>query len=249
MANVLVADDHPLVREALRSAISQVFPDSVTLEASSLDEAVAIIAGHPDLDLVLLDLNMPGTAGFAGLLVLRRTFPKLPVVVVSGLDDRRIIAEALGYGAAGFIPKSSPKTLLAEGIREAMEGNVFVPPAYREPLADQPGRATPDADLARRIATLTPQQLRVLKLVSEGKLNKQIAFELGIGETTVKAHVSAILHKLGVYSRTQAAIEARKLAFDQILSDGNGGEAAWCTASCTAGVRSAVTTRPGIAMP
>jgi DNA-binding NarL/FixJ family response regulator len=224
MASFLVADDHPLFREALRSAIAQVFPDSETLEASSLDEAVAIIAGHPDLDLVLLDLNMPGTTDFAGLLALRRTFPKLPVVVVSGLDDRRIVAEALGYGAAGFIPKSSPKTQLVDGIREAMEGNVYVPPAYRDPIADQPEPATPDPNVAHRITTLTRQQLRVLKLVSEGKLNKQIAYELGIGETTVKAHVSAILHKLGVYSRTQAAIEARKLAFDQILTEGNGGE-------------------------
>ena len=160
MANILVADDHPLFREALRSAISQVFPDSVTLEASSLDEAVAVIALNPDLDLVLLDLNMPGTADFAGLLTLRRTFPKLPVVIVSGLDDRRIVAEALSYGAAGFIPKSSPKTQLADGIREAMDGNVYVPPAYREAEADQPGPAPPDPNLAERITTLTPQQLR-----------------------------------------------------------------------------------------
>ena len=224
MANILVADDHPLFREALRSTIAQLFPDGETLEASSLDEAIGLIKAHQDLDLVLLDLNMPGAAGFAGLLTLRREFPKLPVVVVSGLDDRRIVVEALGYGAAGFIPKSSPKTRLTEAIREAMDGNIYVPPEYREPGAEPQGRAASDSDFARRISTLTRQQLRVLKLLSEGRLNKQIAYELGIGETTVKAHVSAILRKLGVYSRTQAAIEAGKLAFDQILADGNGGQ-------------------------
>ena len=219
MPKILVVDDHPLFREALSSSIEQAFDDAAILEAGTIQGTIDVISGNNDIDLVLLDLNLPGTSGFDGLLTLRTQFPKLPVVVVSGSDDRRIVAEALSYGVVGFIPKSAPKTMLKDAIVETMDGGVFLPPDYRkiEDLDDQ-GSAN-KKDMAKRLASLTPQQYRVLKMLSEGKLNKQIAYELEVGETTVKAHVSAILRKLKVYSRTQAVIKARQIEFENVLSD------------------------------
>ena len=219
MPKILVVDDHPLFREALSSSIEQAFDDAAILEAGTIQGTIDLISGNSDIDLVLLDLNLPGTSGFDGLLTLRTQFPKLPVVVVSGSDDRRIVAEALSYGVVGFIPKSAPKTMLKDAIVETLDGGVFLPPDYRkiEDLDDQ-GAANKN-DMAKRLASLTPQQYRVLKMLSEGKLNKQIAYELEVGETTVKAHVSAILRKLKVYSRTQAVIKARQIEFENVLSD------------------------------
>lgn len=219
MPKILVVDDHPLFREALSSSIEQAFDDAAILEAGTIQSTIDVISGNSDIDLVLLDLNLPGTSGFDGLLTLRTQFPKLPVVVVSGSDDRRIVAEALSYGVVGFIPKSAPKTMLKDAIVETLDGGVFLPPDYRkiEDLDDQ-GSAN-KKDMAKRLASLTPQQYRVLKMLSEGKLNKQIAYELEVGETTVKAHVSAILRKLKVYSRTQAVIKARQIEFENVLSD------------------------------
>ena len=219
MPKILVVDDHPLFREALSSSIEQAFDDAAILEAGTIQGTIDVISGNSDIDLVLLDLNLPGTSGFDGLLTLRTQFPKLPVVVVSGSDDRRIVAEALSYGVVGFIPKSAPKTMLKDAIVETLDGGVFLPPDYRkiEDLDDQ-GSANKN-DMAKRLASLTPQQYRVLKMLSEGKLNKQIAYELEVGETTVKAHVSAILRKLKVYSRTQAVIKARQIEFENVLSD------------------------------
>lgn len=215
---ILVVDDHPLFREALGNSIRQAFGEAEILEASTISGSVEVIKDNSDIDLVLLDLSLPGTTGFGGLLTLRTQFPKLPVVVVSGMDDRQIVAEALSYGVVGFIPKSAPELMLKDAILETLAGGVFLPPNY-QPIEDGEGEAgSSDSDLAKRLASLTPQQFRVLQMLSEGKLNKQIAYELDVGETTVKAHVSAILRKLKVFSRTQAVIKAREVEFDKIVA-------------------------------
>jgi DNA-binding NarL/FixJ family response regulator len=215
MTKILIVDDHPLFREALRGAVEQGLEVASVLEASTIDETVTLIDQNDDIDLVLLDLDLPGTSGFAGLLTLRTRFPKQPIVIISGSHDRRIIDEALSYGVAGFIPKSVGKSTLHSAIQETLAGGLYLPPNYQR-IAGEDGSG--DSDLAKRLASLTPQQFRVLKMLSEGKLNKQIAYELNVGETTVKAHVSAILRKLNVYSRTQAVIKARMMEFDNILS-------------------------------
>jgi DNA-binding NarL/FixJ family response regulator len=185
------------------------YPDADTVEARTVAEAMQILEGSKPFDLALLDLNVPGVQGFEGLLQLRTRHPRLPVVVVSGHEEPRIISEALSYGAAGFIPKSVRKADLADAIRSVMEGAIHVPENYGPPPVD--ADSADRAEMVRRLATLTPQQLRVLQMLRQGLLNKQIAFELQVGETTVKAHVSEILRKLNVYSRTQAVIEVSKL--------------------------------------
>jgi DNA-binding NarL/FixJ family response regulator len=205
----LIIDDHPLFREALHSAVRMAYPDVDTVEARSIAEALEFLSGPRPFDLALLDLSMPDVQGFEGLLQLRTRHPRLPVVIVSGHEDPKIISEALSYGAAGFIPKSVRKSDLAAAIRSVMEGAIHVPQTY---VAQPPEPGSADrAEMVRRLATLTPQQLRVLQMLRQGLLNKQIAFELQVGETTVKAHVSEILRKLNVYSRTQAVIEVSKL--------------------------------------
>ena len=208
-ARFLIIDDHPLFREALHSAVSMAYPKVETIEATTVAEALDILKGGAPFDLALLDLNIPGVQGFDGLLQIRTSHPRLPVVIVSGHEDNRIVSQALSYGAAGFIPKSSRKADLAAAIRDVMEGAVFVPQSYQP----QPGTAQDEdrSDLIRRLSMLTPQQMRVLNMLRQGLLNKQIAYELQVGETTVKAHVSEILRKLHVYSRTQAVIEVSRL--------------------------------------
>lgn len=205
----LIIDDHPLFREALQSALQSAYPEGETKEARSIAEALTVLAGSVPYDLALLDLNMPDVQGFDGLLQLRTRHPRLPVVVVSGYEDPKIIAEALSYGAAGFVPKSVRKSDLADAVRAVMDGAIHVPENYeaRPPDSDSADRA----EMVRRLGTLTPQQMRVLQMLRQGLLNKQIAYELQVGETTVKAHVSEILRKLNVYSRTQAVIEVSRL--------------------------------------
>jgi DNA-binding NarL/FixJ family response regulator len=156
---------------------------------------------------VLLDLRMPGVNGFEGLLSLRARFPGTPVVIISALEDPNLVAEALLLGAAGFIPKSTPRHEIVRALNLVASGEIYVPPGHRPPAEiAAPDRLEPA--FAQRLATLTPQQRKVLQLLGTGKLNKEIAWELDIAETTVKAHVSSILHKLNVYSRTQAVVMA-----------------------------------------
>lgn len=211
----LIVDDHPLFREALRLAIESAYADAAIQEASSIEAAKAALNGA-SYDLVLLDLSMPGTKGFDGLLEIRTQNPKQPIVIVSGLEDPRIIHEAMTYGAAGFISKSARKPELSEAIRDVMNGLVYLPRGYEPPRSEAGGEKT--TDLAVRLGTLTPQQLRVLQMLRQGMLNKQIAYELDVGETTVKAHVSEILRKLNVASRTQAVIEVARIDFDLIAT-------------------------------
>ncbi len=215
-ASILIVDDHPLFVEALKLVIQNAFPDALVSEATSIDSARTTLEKSGPFDMVLLDLSMPGTRGLDGLIELRTRHPRLPIVVVSALEDHRIIHEVMSCGAAGFISKSTRGSELGHAVREVMAGSVVLPKGYQPPQANGPASGT--TDLTARLATLTPQQVRVLHMLRQGLLNKQIAFDLGVGETTVKAHVSEILRKLKVSSRTQAVIEAAKIDFDTILA-------------------------------
>lgn len=208
----LVIDDHPLFRDALTLAIKASYPAAVIKEASSIESAKELMSRGDRFDLVLLDLSMPGVAGFGGFLELRGIDPKQPIVIVSAMEDSRIIHESVTLGAAGFIPKSYRKAELAEAIETVMQGNLTLPKTYQPPARD----ATGTSDISARLSSLTPQQLRVLNMLRQGLLNKQIAHELSVGETTVKAHVSEILRKLDVASRTQAVIEVSRIDFDKL---------------------------------
>lgn len=218
MTKFLIVDDHPLFREALHSAVEMAYPEAETLDASTLTEASGLLERDSGFELALLDLNMPGVRGFEGLLLLRARFPGLPVMVVSGHEDARIVDQAIAYGAAGFVPKSSRKATLAEAIRKVMNGDVYLPEGHEKP----PAGDADGANIAKRLTTLTPQQMRVLDMLRAGKLNKQIAWELQVGETTVKAHVSEILRKLGVVSRTQAVIAVNGLGGDALFRETRG---------------------------
>ena len=204
----LVADDHPLFRDALRQIVSSRYPESTVDEAGTLDQVVSRLASGAATDLVLLDLAMPGARGFSGLMFLRAEYPAVPVVVVSANEDAATIRHAIGFGASGYIPKSLATGMIDAAIAAILDGAVWIPPD----VALEP--ETEDG-LISRLVTLTPQQVRVLMMLSEGLLNKQIAFELGVSEATVKAHVSAILQKLGVESRTQAVIAASNIEAGQ----------------------------------
>jgi DNA-binding NarL/FixJ family response regulator len=214
-ARVLIVDDHPLFLEALQRAIATAFPEAATVEATSIEAAKSELQKRGAFDIVLLDLALPGTRGFDGLLELRTLYPKIPIVVVSALEDPRIVHDVMGYGAAGFISKSASRDEIGNSLKDVMEGSLTLPKGYR---AVDPHAATGTRqDFVARLQTLTPKQLSVLKMLRQGLLNKQIAHELQIEETTVKAHVSEILRKLNVASRTQAVIEAQKIDFDSIL--------------------------------
>ncbi len=215
VSRVLIVDDHPLFSEAMLSALKVVYPDVETFDATSLANAIEILNSEDNLDLVLLDLNIPDAGGFDGLMKIRGLFPRLPVVVVSGHDDSRVIGEALSYGVAGFIPKSTKKGDLASAIQTIMEGEIYVPDTYSP--APQTVEDLKRKEMIARLSTLTPQQLRVLQMMREGLLNKQIAYELNVGMTTVKAHVSEILRKLKVYNRTRAVIEVSQLDASDLL--------------------------------
>ena len=203
----VIADDHPLFRGALKEALAGVGDVAAIHEAGDFAAARKAAADNPDADLMLLDLTMPGVSGLSGLIALRAEFPSLPVMVVSAHDDPATIHRALDLGASGFLSKSAGIEEIREGIEKVMAGEVFVPAGY-----DQAQEYEPEvADLLQRLQTLTPQQSRVLSMLGEGLLNKQIAYELGVSEATIKAHVSAILLKLNVDSRTQAVIQLSKI--------------------------------------
>jgi len=188
-----------------------VVPAASIDEAGAFGELTALLEKESDIDLVLLDLSMPGVSGFSGLIYLRAQYPAIPVVVVSASDDGDTIRRSMEFGASGFIPKRYGIETLREAIGKVMNGDVWTP-------SDIDLSAGVDPDMAKlrdRLITLTPQQVRVLMMLSEGLLNKQIAYELGVSEATIKAHVSAILQKLGVESRTQAVIVAAKISGSQ----------------------------------
>jgi DNA-binding NarL/FixJ family response regulator len=208
--HIVIADDHPLFRGALRQAIASVVPAKIS-EAGTFEELTARLEQEADVDLILLDLSMPGISGFSGLIYLRAQYSAIPVVVVSASDDVATIRRSMDFGASGFIPKRLGVEALRTAILKVIEGDIWIPPDV-----DLSAAADPEMTRLRdRIVTLTPQQVRVLMMLSEGLLNKQIAYELSVSEATIKAHVSAILQKLGVESRTQAVIAAARIAGDQ----------------------------------
>jgi len=208
---LVIADDHPLFRGALREAVSGLFEDADIAEAGSFDDVAELLEHGGEVDLILLDLTMPGVRGFSGLMYLRAQYPSVPIVVVSANDDPAVIRRCMDFGASGFIPKTLGIEAIRGAIARIFEGGVWTPPDI-----DLGGGSDAEtADLMARLASLTPQQVRVLMMLSEGLLNKQIAYELSVSEATVKAHVSAILQKLGVESRTQAVIAASKIELGQ----------------------------------
>ena len=209
--HLLIADDHPLFRGALREAVSGLFDRAEVAEAGTFEEITGLLERGSDIDLILLDLSMPGVRGFSGLMYLRAQYPGLPIVVVSANDDPAVIRHCLEFGASGFIPKTLGTDAMREAIKRVLQGEVWTPPDVD--LARQADAET--AATIARLSSLTPQQVRVLMMLSGGLLNKQIAHELGVSEATVKAHVSAILQKLGVESRTQAVIAAGRIEAGQ----------------------------------
>ncbi len=211
---LIVADDHPLFREALKVTLGHAFgkahEGAEIAEAGSFDEVVRLLETGTDVDLVLFDLKMPGVQGLSGLVYMRAQYPGVPVVVVSASDEPAVVRRALDLGASGFISKSSPVGEMKAAVAAVLGGGVWWPAGLAR---ETPGDGE-TAELARRLTTLTPQQMRVLMMLREGLLNKQIAFNLGVSEATIKAHVSAILHKLDVESRTQAVIAASRIDGD-----------------------------------
>lgn len=197
----LIADDHPMVRDALASALGQAFEDADIATAASLAQVQAELEHRPDSDALLLDLDMPGMDGLTGLALLRSAHPTVPIIVVSAAREAATVRNAYELGASAYIDKSASLERIAGIVRAVLDGEIFAPP-----------EAAPADSFAQRATRLTPQQWRVLALMVQGDQNKVIAFKLGVGEATVKAHVTVILRKLGVRSRTQAVIEARSLA-------------------------------------
>jgi len=201
---LLIVDDHPLFRAALVQALGDVLPDAVTVEAASLWALENALGAHADLALVLLDLGLPGARGLSSLVYLRSERPELPVLVISSSDAPQMVRRTQQFGAAGFVSKSAPVDTIAAAISEVLDGGQWFPELSAVGFSE-------DAALASRLAQLTPQQFRVLMCIADGLLNKQIAHALGLAENTVKVHVTAILKKLGCYSRTQAAVLVKAL--------------------------------------
>lgn len=204
---IVIVDDHPLFRGALSQALRSSLDRAEILEAGSLDELTELLGKSAEIDLILLDLLLPGVQGLSGLLYLRAQHPEIPVVVVSATEDPQIIRRSIAFGASGFVPKSQPVDEIRSAVRRVLNGDVWTPPDVDMSVPAD----TETGDLLGRLATLTPQQVRVLMMLGEGLLNKQIAYKLGVSEATIKAHVSAILQKLGVDSRTQAVIAINKI--------------------------------------
>ncbi|HRY06117.1 MAG TPA: response regulator transcription factor [Hyphomicrobiaceae bacterium] len=204
---IVIVDDHPLFRGALNQALSASLESSEIVEAGSLDELIEKLVSGSEFDLILLDLTMPGVQGISGLVFLRGQHPEIPVVIVSANDDPVTIRRCMDCGASGFVPKSQPVDQIRTAVRSVLDGNIWSPPEVD--LSHAGDEET--GDLIARLSSLTPQQVRVLMMLGEGLLNKQIAYKLGVSEATIKAHVSAILQKLGVDSRTQAVIAVNRI--------------------------------------
>lgn len=210
MTELLIADDHPLFREALRGVVARIFPDLVIHEADQLSRLYELVDLFPDADLLLLDLDMPGANGFSSLVQLRTLHPQLPVIIVSSHEDPLLMLRAIDHGAMGFIPKSADAATLGFALKQVLDGSIWIPDAA---YAAQ-GASDEELAAATKLRELTPQQFRVLQMVGAGQLNKQIAYELGVSEATVKAHMTAIMRKLGVSNRTQAVLIAGKLGLN-----------------------------------
>ncbi|MBA2778307.1 response regulator [Billgrantia kenyensis] len=214
---ILIADDHPLFREAIARVVGDGFPGSELLETADLDATLAMTADEEDLDLILLDLNMPGMSGLTGLLQLRNEAPTIPVAIISAEEDKNVMLQAVSCGAVGFLTKSSPKEQLIKAIAQILEGNIYLPSEIMRASAGRPQEPNERSISAEQLETLTRKQIQVLERMTRGESNKMIAYNLNIAETTVKAHVSAILRKLGVSNRVQAILSASDIDFSRYL--------------------------------
>ena len=212
--NILIVDDHPLFRHALIQAVRYSLPQAQIHETAAVNEFYERLEKGPEPDLVLLDLNLPGASGFSALVHVRAQHPSLPIVVVSAHEETSIIQRAIAHGAMGYIPKSAHPSHIGEAIPHVLEGEIWLPPNFPSNMNFDP-RAADETALAERIQSLTPQQFRVLMMVAEGLLNKQIAYGLDVSEATIKAHVTAIFRKLGVQNRTQAVLAINALNIDE----------------------------------
>ena len=209
--HIVIVDDHPLFRDALNQSLHSTLQDVVTREAGSLNELNDRLHDSRECDLILLDLNMPGVSGFSALAYIRNNHESLPTVIVSAMDDPAVIRRSIQHGASGFIPKSSTISTLEDGIKAVLDGEVWLPKG----VDLQDNRLDRDvASIAETVSTLTPHQFRVLMMLGEGLLNKQIAYQLGVSEATIKAHVTAILRKMHVNNRTQAVLAVQQLKID-----------------------------------
>lgn len=214
MITLLIADDHPLYRDALRGALSLSFSDLTLHEAGDFNETMASLETH-DIDLLLLDLHMPGSDDLYGLIRIRKLFPDLPVAVVSGLEDAQIIAKVMKAGALGFVPKTTSAAQIAEAVKAMLDGDIWLQKDIGENLQDLDHEF---GEMVDKVASLTPAQYKVLCCMRDGLLNKQIGFKLDIAEATVKAHVTAMFRKLNINNRTQAVLIASQLQLEPPVS-------------------------------
>ncbi|WP_166423062.1 response regulator transcription factor [Paraglaciecola sp. 20A4] len=202
-AKAIVADDHPLFRSAMKQAIQDVLGSDI-LEAASYQQTIDLLKEHNDVELIFLDLNMPGNDGLTGLTLIRSQFPDVLVAIVSGDETPSMVRKAIDFGACGYIPKSTPLPMIGAAVQQLLDGEQWLP---EELIAQvQKIEGSEEQEFALKLAQLTPHQLKVLQLMADGLLNKQIAYELGVSESTIKQHVSAVLHKLGFNNRTQAGV-------------------------------------------
>ena len=211
-----VADDHPLFRHAILDVIKRHYPDSIVNASHDLDGTIRDLEKNPDTDLLLLDIHMPGSQDLFGLIMVRQKFPTIPVAIISATDKNSTINRAIGHGACGYIPKSCAPHDICAAISSMLKGDHWVPEDIRSNLRPIDKE---EKDIAGKVATLTPQQYRVLCYLREGWLNKQIGYEMGLTEATIKAHITAIFRKLGITNRTQTVITLNKLSLDETVSN------------------------------
>ena len=207
---IIIADDHPLFRQALLETLKGKFTETQWFEAQTIEALEQHLQQQGDTDLLLLDLNIPGAHGFNTLIHVRNHYPQIPVAVVSAHEDHETIAQAMEYGANGFIPKSTPIETIIEGIEAILIGDVWLPESYQLAQADHD-----NSDIAERVASLTQQQYKILMMFAQGMLNKQIAYDLNVSEATIKAHATAVFRKLNVRNRTQAVIAISQLDINE----------------------------------
>nr|WP_135503036.1 response regulator transcription factor [Roseovarius aestuariivivens] len=205
VSSVLIVDDHPLYRDALASAINLVFPESEISQTETLRQALELIDKGAQPDLVMFDLKLPDVCGISGFLALRDRLPSTPILVISALASVELVQTLMREGAAGFLPKETSAQHLKEVLARVGEGQTYVPKNYENPSRGQPQIEDPVTERSK-LAVLTPQQQKIMRLICAGKANKQIAYELSLAEATVKAHITALLRRLGVRNRTQAAV-------------------------------------------
>lgn len=203
---IIIADDHPLFRQALLNTLKAQLTQTQWVEAQTISELEQQLSDNTESDMLLLDLNIPGAHGFNTLIHVRNHFPQIPVVIVSAHEDQDTIAKAIEFGAAGFVPKSTPVDTIYKAIQQVLMGDIWVPEIFQINANNEE-----HADIAERVASLTQQQYRILMMFAQGMLNKQIAYDLAVSEATIKAHATAIFRKLNVRNRTQAVIAISQL--------------------------------------